>query len=529
MKGLLLKKGFLFFISGVICLAGCSGLSLRENKPLPDPSLPQQQQASFHPPADRIALNLFEPLQNALGSIFPVQDNSANEILAVAGDPISWEEETLLLAEEKVPNADPGQNVPLLPTVAEKEVVAADPLSPAAEKENTPAEIKMAQAGQASQSEFIQRVIAGVQKPSEGRNTFGDANGRYQDLFDSLTADSPSQLLPPNEIESETPSLGQNPVSTLSAIFPSAFSEKKVEEFIAFFQQKGGSFFSNALARSQAYEDMMKKIFREKNLPEELFYLALIESGYNPHAISRSKAGGIWQFIARTASRFGLKVDKWVDERRDPEKSTYAAAEYLKSLYEMFNCWDLATASYNAGEGKVSRAIKKANSQDFWEISRSRYLKQETKRYVPMFLAAVLIAKEPYKYGFSNINYLPPLVYEKVLVPPDTSLVWLAKVAETDIAELRALNPALKRGQTPPGSSLFEIKLPPGKKEIYEKNLLTYNPLAAIKGKKHLVRPGETLTGIAKRYRVKYQDLCELNGLSPQSKIKPGIRLLLPP
>lgn len=494
MKGLLLKKVFLFFISGFICLAGCSGLSLRENKPLPDPSLPQQQQASFHPPADRIALNLFEPLQNAPGSIFPVQDNSANEILAVAGDPISWEEETLFLAEEKVQNADPGQNVPLLPTVAEKEVVAADPLSPAAEKENTPAEIKMAQAGQASQSEFIQRVIAGVEKPSEGRST-----------------------------------LGQNPVSPLSAIFPSAFNEKKVEEFIAFFQQKGGRFFSNALARSQAYEDMMKKIFREKNLPEELFYLALIESGYNPHAISRSKAGGIWQFIARTASRFGLKVDKWVDERRDPEKSTYAAAEYLKSLYEMFNCWDLATASYNAGEGKVLRAMKKANSQDFWEISRYRYLKQETKRYVPMFLAAVLIAKEPHKYGFSNINYLPPLVYEKVLVPPDTGLVWLAKVAETDIAELRALNPALKRGKTPPGSSLFEIKLPPGKKEIYEKNLLTYNPLAAIKGKKHLVRPGETLTGIAKRYRVKYQDLCELNGLSPQSKIKPGIRLLLPP
>lgn len=494
MKGLLLKKVFLFFISGFICLAGCSGLSLRENKPLPDPSLPQQQQASFHPPADRIALNLFEPLQNAPGSIFPVQDNSANEILAVAGDPISWEEETLFLAEEKVQNADPGQNVPLLPTVAEKEVVAADPLSPAAEKENTPAEIKMAQAGQASQSEFIQRVIAGVEKPSEGRNTFG-----------------------------------QNPVSPLSAIFPSAFNEKKVEEFIAFFQQRGGRFFSNALARSQAYEDMMKKIFREKNLPEELFYLALIESGYNPHAISRSKAGGIWQFIARTASRFGLKVDKWVDERRDPEKSTYAAAEYLKSLYEMFNCWDLATASYNAGEGKVLRAMKKANSQDFWEISRYRYLKQETKRYVPMFLAAVLIAKEPHKYGFSNINYLPPLVYEKVLVPPDTGLVWLAKVAETDIAELRALNPALKRGKTPPGSSLFEIKLPPGKKEIYEKNLLTYNPLAAIKGKKHLVRPGETLTGIAKRYRVKYQDLCELNGLSPQSKIKPGIRLLLPP
>ena len=257
--------------------------------------------------------------------------------------------------------------------------------------------------------------------------------------------------------------------------------------------------------------------------------MALIESGYNPHATSRARAGGIWQFLTRTAKRFGLRVDKWVDERRDPEKSTYAAAEYLKSLYGIFNCWDLATAGYNAGEGKVLRAIKRANSQDFWEISRYRYLKQETKRYVPMFLAAVIIAKEPLKYGFSNIPYHPPLVYEKVVVPPETNLDWVAKVSEIEPSALRALNPSLSRGKTPPCSHPFEIKLPLGKKEIFEKKQLAYKQSAAVSGKRHTVRSGETLGSIANKYRIKCQVLCELNDLSTQSMIKPGMTLLLPP
>jgi LysM repeat protein len=317
------------------------------------------------------------------------------------------------------------------------------------------------------------------------------------------------------------------PSAIISAIFPS-LAHQKVEETIGFFQTRGDSFFSRALGRSQAYEDMMKKILREKNLPEELFYLALIESGFNPHAFSRAKASGIWQFVTKTARRFGLKVDKWIDERRDPEKSTYAAAEYLKSLYEMFNNWDLAAASYNAGEGKVLKAMKRAKSQDFWEISRYRYLRKETKQYVPMFLAAVIIASEPQKYGFSNIDYHPPLLYEKVMVPPGTRLDLIARAAETDLSEIRALNPALKKEKAPPNCSQFEIKLPPGKKEIFGKNFPLLSQKAASKGRKHSVRPGETLSGIAKKYRVHLQDLCQVNGLSPQARIKPGLILSVP-
>lgn len=308
--------------------------------------------------------------------------------------------------------------------------------------------------------------------------------------------------------------------------FPSLLNEK-VQDFISFFQGRAESFFSRSLARSQAYEEMMKRIFREKNLPEELFYLALIESGYNPTALSRAKASGIWQFIGQTAKRFGLRVDKWVDERRDPEKSTLAAAEYLKTLHGMFNNWDLAAASYNAGEGKVLTAMKKAQSDDFWEISNHRYLKQETKKYVPMFLAAMTIAKEPQKYGFSNIEYHPPLVYEKVAVPPSTSLALIAKAAETDLSEIRSLNPALLREKTPPNLPYFEINLPSGKKEVFERNFPSLSRSSASKNA-YRVCSGDTLSRLAKKYNVSVQELCGANALTPQSLLKLGSILKIP-
>jgi LysM repeat protein len=321
---------------------------------------------------------------------------------------------------------------------------------------------------------------------------------------------------------------GAKPSANSAAVqaFPSLLNEK-VQDFISFFQGRAESFFSRSLARSQAYEEMMKRIFREKNLPEELFYLALIESGYNPTALSHAKASGIWQFIAQTAKRFGLRIDKWVDERRDPEKSTLAAAEYLKTLHEMFNCWDLAAAGYNAGEGKVLGAMKKARSENFWEISKHRYLKQETKHYVPMFLAAMTIAKEPQKYGFYNIEYHPPLVYEKVAVPPSSSLALIAKAAETDLAEIRSLNPALLREKTPPNSPLFEIKLPPGKKEVFEKNFPSLSRSAESKNT-HRIRSGETLSLLAKKYNVSVQELCQANSLTLRSVLKPGSTLKIP-
>ena len=329
------------------------------------------------------------------------------------------------------------------------------------------------------------------------------------------------------EAMQETLPRDQEAVKILSSI-PSILNDN-VKSFIDLFQTKADSYFTRSLARSQAYEGMMKKILREKNLPEELFYLALIESGYNPHAQSRAKATGIWQFMNRTGKRYGLKVDKWVDERRDPEKSTYAAAEYLKDLYEMFNCWYLAAAGYNAGEGKVLQAMKRAKSQDFWEISKHRYLKRETKQYVPMFLAAMIIAQDPEKYGFSNIAYHTPLEYEKVAVPPGTRLDRIARAAETNLEEIRALNPALRRDKTPPEGASFEIKLPPGKKEVFERNFSRVFKLDPRTARKHQIRRGDTLGQIAKKYRVDVQEICKGNEITPKTILRPGDTLLLPP
>jgi LysM repeat protein len=319
----------------------------------------------------------------------------------------------------------------------------------------------------------------------------------------------------------------KRPFSEVLALFPSLLHER-VRHFIQYFQTHGEEFFSASLARSWVYEPMMKGILREKNLPEELFYLALIESGYKPHAQSNAKATGIWQLMPQTARRFGLQVNRWIDERRDPEKSTQAAAEYLKSLYELFQCWDLAAASYNAGEGKILSAMKKTNSQNFWQISRHRYLKQETKKYVPKFLAVVTIARNPRQFGFSKIEGSPPMAYEKVLVPPGTRLDRIARAAETKLTVLRSLNPALIKWQTPPNGSPLEIRIPLGKKEAFENNFhLKQNDIAFAK--KHRIRPGETLWHIARRYQINLRDLCEFNQIAPKALIHPGVTLLLPP
>jgi len=197
----------------------------------------------------------------------------------------------------------------------------------------------------------------------------------------------------------------------------------KVEGFIDFFQTSGRSGFAKWLSRSERYLPMMKEVLRKNSLPEDLVYLAMIESGFSPRAYSRASAVGPWQFVAGTGKRYSLRIDEWIDERRDPLKSTIAAAMYLKDLYGLFNNdWYLAAAGYNAGENKILRAIDRYNSTDFWDIAEGSYLKRETKNYVPKLLAAAIIAKEPAKYGFADVAYLPPLEFDTVVIESRTDL-----------------------------------------------------------------------------------------------------------
>jgi len=302
----------------------------------------------------------------------------------------------------------------------------------------------------------------------------------------------------------------------------------KVEQFIQYFQTTGRNRFSNWLARSEKYIPSMTNLLRENGLPEDLVYMALIESGFNPYAYSRSKAMGPWQFIYLTGKKYGLKVDWWVDERRDPEKSTVAAAKYLKDLYDMFESWYLAAAGYNAGEKKIANAMKRYRTEDFWELTKYRYLKKETKDYVPQMIAAALIAKDPEKYGFTNIEYQDPLRYEKVKVSPVTDLNLIAKACEIPLEELKELNPELLRWCTPPESPEYEIKIPFGKKEVFLKNFELLQPAGKTEFKIHIVRKRETFQQIARRYRVDVEPILELNRLERKSRLSAGMNLLIP-
>lgn len=303
---------------------------------------------------------------------------------------------------------------------------------------------------------------------------------------------------------------------------------EKVEHFINYFQTTARNRFSNWLARSEKYIPFMKNLLKENGLPGDLVYLALIESGFNPYAYSRSKASGPWQFIYLTGRKYGLKVNWWVDERRDPEKSTIAAAKYLKDLYDMFECWYLAAAGYNAGENKIVSAIKRYRTEDFWELTKYQYLKKETKDYVPQMIAAALIAKDPEKYGFTDIEYEEPLQYDKVKVPPATDLRIIANACEISFEELKDLNPELLRWCTPPYELEYEIKIPYGKKEIFLKNFEKLYPYARFQFKTHQIKKGDTISKIARFYGVPIEQIFEINRLNKNMKLSKGMNIIIP-
>lgn len=297
------------------------------------------------------------------------------------------------------------------------------------------------------------------------------------------------------------------------------------------------------LTRSGRYLPMILEVFRQKGLPEELVFTAMIESGFNPVAVSRAGAKGLWQFMAPTARRYGLRVDRWLDERLDPEKSTVAAANYLRDLYAMFGSWELVQAAYNAGEMKVLRAIQGAGTRDFWKLTRSRLLRDETKNFVPAIHAATLIGQEPEQYGF-DVTPEEPLRYEQVTVAKGTGLKHLAALSGIPLDELVRLNSELRLGRTPPDGT-YSVKVPLGSGAALQAGLdreAEARKVAAAsraagrsKGKGHVtpaavagfhvVQARETVSGIARQYRVSVEELARWNDLDNSARIFPGDRL----
>ncbi|MBI1736320.1 MAG: transglycosylase SLT domain-containing protein [Candidatus Rokubacteria bacterium] len=302
------------------------------------------------------------------------------------------------------------------------------------------------------------------------------------------------------------------------------------------------------LNRAGQYLGMIREILKSRGMPEDLAFTAMIESGFNPMAVSRAGAVGLWQFMAATGRRYGLRVDHWVDERRDPEKSTMAAAAYLGDLYKLFGSWWLAQAAYNAGEMNVLKAIRATGSNDFWVLSQSRFLHQETKEFVPQIQAAAMIGRDPSQYGFAEAD-TTMTAFETVTVPAATDLNWLARTAGVSADMLRSLNPTLIRGKTPPGQPyalrvplgtgsgvLVALEKPRREPPVARERVARASTKPTRRGpgvvraasstsEVHVVRPRDTVTSIAKHYGVSVDDVLRWNSLHKQSRIRPGDRL----
>jgi membrane-bound lytic murein transglycosylase D len=306
-------------------------------------------------------------------------------------------------------------------------------------------------------------------------------------------------------------------------------AEKAIRKNITLFTERLREKFSLWLSRSGKYIELMQKILKENGIPEEIVFLPLIESGFNPYAYSRSRAVGYWQFIASTAKKYGLEINWWRDERRDPVKSTMAAANYLKDLYEMFGSWNLAMAAYNAGEGKILKALNKTKTDDYWSLLNTRYIKNETKEYVPKFIAASLIANSPQNFGFEDIEYHPPLNYDKVTIKSPVDLDVIAECSETSVEVIKELNPELRRWCTPPDVPEYALRIPEGKGELFLENLSQIPEEKRFTVDIYTVKKRDTFKRISKKTGVPVQVILDLNSLEKIIPLKAGAEIYLPP
>ncbi len=308
----------------------------------------------------------------------------------------------------------------------------------------------------------------------------------------------------------------------------------RVLQWIDYFQGRGRPHMERYLSRSSRYMPIMKDILRKEGLPEDLIYIALIESGFSATAHSSANAVGYWQFIRGTGKHYGLQIDSYVDERRDFVKATHAAADYFKGLYNLFGVWYLAIASYNVGENRVKNLVMKYHTRDFWQLARENKLPDETINYVPKFLAARLIAKEPEKYGFADVEYMPPLEFAEVTFDSSIDIRRLAQGMNIDYDDLRDLNPSYKRGVAFQRGGQLTLRVPKGT----ETAALAAAP-QAIAGNRtvyvadedysyYRVRRGDTIASVARKFGTSQKQIRSLNRLIRGARLAVGRRLRVP-
>jgi membrane-bound lytic murein transglycosylase D len=285
-----------------------------------------------------------------------------------------------------------------------------------------------------------------------------------------------------------------------------------VASYVNYFSTRGRGYFERALVRSGRYREMIQRVLKEEGLPQDLIYLAQAESGFEPLALSRVGARGMWQFMHYTAPGYGLHRSWWVDDRQDPEKATRAAARYLKDLYGQFGDWYLAMAAYNSGAGNVQRGVQRTGYADFWQLYRRNVLPEETKNYVPIIVAMTIVAKHPDQYGFSNVQLDPPLEADVVKTDYAVDLRLAAEAVGTSVEQLLSMNPSLLRMTTPKDEE-FELRVPAGTKDKFETVMAAIPKDKRVLWRYHTVEAGETLDTIARKYHTSASSIAEVNNL----------------
>ena len=330
-------------------------------------------------------------------------------------------------------------------------------------------------------------------------------------------------------------------VPTFDIDVSSFAAKRRVLEYLEFFQVDARDRFEIWLARLGRYEGMIREKLRAKGLPEDLVYLTLIESGLSNTAVSRAKAVGMWQFMASTARLYGLTVDPWVDERRDPFKATDAAVNYLADLRERLGSVYLAAAAYNAGVRRIERGIGRlpgsrggsggepdsVGDETFFQLADRRYLRRETRDYVPKLIAASLVAKQPRRYGFDTVDPLPPLLFDEVTVGDATGLDVIARLADTSVAAILELNAQFVRGITPPGRSVV-VRVPRGLGTLVAQRYDSLPATDRVTFVDHYVSRGQTVSEIARRYHVSVAMLESANPRIKTRALRVGQRLIIP-
>lgn len=306
-----------------------------------------------------------------------------------------------------------------------------------------------------------------------------------------------------------------------------------VEKWIGYFQGRGRHWMELYLNRSTRYMPMMKNTLREYGLPEDLVYVAMIESGFSPVARSRAAAVGYWQFVRATGRTYGLTVNQFIDERRDPVLSTRAAAEYFKALYNLFGSWHLALAAYNSGENRIKSVVMKNFTRDFWELVRLRKIPSETQNYVPKFIAAAMIAKDPARYGFNDIKYEPTLAYDTVEVPNPINIRKMAATLNVDVEELKLLNPKYRTDFVPVYSRSDTIlRVPVGMRDkaiaSLESAASDLPRVVSVEGDSYRIRKGDSLSTIAARHGTSVGTLQRINNFKSHQVLRVGQKILLP-